>query len=536
MYVSGCFGQVMSLLPENVQQQCYIYCSGTAVVQPAAATTSASTHNATQEPVKAQPLSPLKPDEQQGKEKLPDLRHFYVALRVLAYGAWRLTDSTEHPRQILLECVADGVPIGHCDASLTPNVVSEAVASLPDIAKLLALMPIGYVQHLTGVDANNQRLLVDTEPVANLADATWLSLPASSSGRSSFPLYIVSVSSEPSLAKTLVQSLGRNLTRGAKIRLRLAGLLVIQNDTPLLVEHFDGQIGHAYHPNRGGVRLRSEEITHLLPFITAVLLCNADTIGLECLQSRRKLRLRHVVRGPTRPHGIISFFDGSGSFANTLAEELGPPCAMLIAELDSSIRTVISAVQGYHLDPATWTYANHRIPVRYLADVWEIVHHHFAALREFLALLPEDALIIFGAGSPCQDNTKIGRGCGKLGITGTRSVHYHVVYIVMYALQEMGLAHRVVPMLENAGSMANCFKQYIQDTCGVPSSCIHRINTAEWSAVSRNRYFFVSPISCPRGKPTLGNKDGCCLNLGASRFRHLCPPGCEREGSRRVGT
>ena len=155
---------------------------------------------------------------------------------------------------------------------------------------------------------------------------------------------------------------------------------------------------------------------------------------------------------------------------------------------------MISAVQGYHLDPAAWTYANHRIPVRYLADVWEIVHHHFAALREFLALLPEDALIIFGAGSPCQDNTKIGRGCGKLGITGTRSVHYHVVYIVMYALQEMGLAHRVVPMLENAGSMANCFKQYIQDTCGA-SSCIHRINTAEWSAVSRNRYFFVSNSS-----------------------------------------
>ena len=321
-------------------------------------------------------------------------------------------------------------------------------------------------------------MFVNTEPVANLVDATWLSLPASSSGRSSFPLYIVSVSSEPSLAKTLVQSLGRNLNfsnRGAKIRLRLAGLLVIQNYTPLLVEHFDGQFGHAYHPNRGGVRLRIEEITHLLPFITAVLLCNADTIGLERLQSRRKLRLRHVVRGPTRPHGIISFFDGSGSFANTLAKELGPPCAMLIAELDSSIRTVISAVQGYHLDPAIWTYANHRIPVRYLADVWEIVHHHFAALKEFLALLPEDALIIFGAGSPCQDNTKIGRGCGKLGITGSRSVHYHVVYI----LQEM----------------ANCFKQYIQDTCGVPSSCIHRINTTEWSAVSRNRYFFVSNSS-----------------------------------------
>ena len=364
---------------------------------------------------------------------------------MLAYGAWRLTDSIEHPRQTLLECVADGVPIGHCDASLTPNVVREAVASLPDIAdkgtvelinNLLALMPIGYVQHLTGVDANNQRLFVNTEPVANLVDATWLSLPASSSGRSSFPLYIVSVSSEPSLAKTLVQSLGRNLnfsTHGAKVRLRLAGLLVIQNDTPLLVEHFDGQFGHAYHPNRGGVRLLSEEITHLLPFITAVLLCNSDTIGLECLQSRRKLRLRHVVRGPTRPHGIISFFDGSGSFANTLAEELGPPCAMLIAELDSSIRTVISAVQGYHLDPAIWTYANHGIPVRYLADVWEIAHHHFAALREFPSPAARRRAHYIWCGLAMSGQHQDWKGGGKLGITGTRSVHYHVVYVVMYA-------------------------------------------------------------------------------------------------------
>ena len=129
------------------------------------------------------------------------------------------------------------------------------------INNLLALMPIGYVQHLTGVDANNQRLFVNTEPVANLVDATWLSLPASSSGRSSFPLYIVSVSSEPSLAKTLVQSLGRNLnfsTRGAKVRLRLAGF------------------GHAYHFNRGGVRLLSEEITisylSLRPFCSATLI------------------------------------------------------------------------------------------------------------------------------------------------------------------------------------------------------------------------------------------------------------------------
>ena len=122
----------------------------------------------------------------------------------------------------------------------------------------------------------------------------------------------------------------------------------------------------------------------------------------------------------------------------------------MIAELDPDIRAVISAVHGYHQDPKVWVKARNKIPVRYLADVWEVAHQHFAALREFLALLPEDALIFFGAGSPCQDNTRIGRGGGKLGITGTRSVHYHVVYIVMYAFQELGVAHRVVPMLECA--------------------------------------------------------------------------------------
>ena len=48
----------------------------------------------------------------------------------------------------------------------------------------------------------------------------------------------------------------------------------------------------------------------------------------------------------------------------------------------------------------------------------------------------------------------------------------------MYALQELGVAHRVVPMLENAGSIASLFRLYIQDTSGVPASCIHRVNTA----------------------------------------------------------
>ena len=255
------------------------------------------------------------------------------------------------------------------------------------------------------------------------------------------------------------------------------------DDNPLLLEAIEGTLGVVCHPNRGITRISSSEVENLLPFILGAVLRNPDTIGIECLQGRRRTQLRHSVSGPSRSHGIISFFDGSGSFADTLAAEIGPPTALLIAELDPDIRAVISAVHGYHQDPKVWVKARNKTPVRYLADVWEVAHQHFAALREFLALLPEDALI-FGAGSPCQDNTRIGRGGGKLGITGTRSVHYHVVYIVMYAFQELGVAPLCLKI-----------RQYVQDTSGAPNSCIHRINTATWSAVSRNRYFFVSNTS-----------------------------------------
>ena len=54
--------------------------------------------------------------------------------------------------------------------------------------------------------------------------------------------------------------------------------------------------------------------------------------------------MRGVVSGPLRPHGILSFFDGSGSFAETpLLPNLDPQSGLLIAELDPDIRTVISA-------------------------------------------------------------------------------------------------------------------------------------------------------------------------------------------------
>ena len=299
-------------------------------------------------------------------------------------------------------------------------------------------------------------------------------------------------------------------TRRIVLSSKTDGLLVIQNDTPLLVEHFDGQFGHAYHP-RGGVRLLSEEITHLLPFITAVLLCNADTIGLECLQSRRKLRLRHVVRGPTRPHGIISFFAGSGSFANTLAEELGPPCAMLIAELDSSIRTVISAVQGYHLDPAIWTYANHRIPVRYLADVWEIVHHHFAALRE----LPARAHYIWCGLAMSGQHQDWKGGWSNLALQALE------VFTTTLSTLSCMRSRKWVWLI----GLFLCLKmQAVWPTASNNISrtrvgCLRRAYIA--SILPNGQQYlgivtFLSvtpPISCPRGKPTLGNKDGCCLNL-----------------------
>ena len=147
----------------------------------------------------------------------------------------------------------------------------------------------------------------------------------------------------------------------------------------------------------GGITcISSSEVKNLLPYIVgAVFFATLTLLAVNATGATTHWALR--------PYGIISFFDGSGSFADTLAAEIGTPIASLIAELNPNIRAVISAVHGYHQDSKVWVKARNKIPARYLADGRLPINT--AALREFLALLPEDALIFFGAGSPCQDNT-----------------------------------------------------------------------------------------------------------------------------------
>ena len=88
-------------------------------------------------------------------------------LRFGSFVSVRMTDSSDHPRQILLEAVASDIAIGHCDAALTPSIIADVIQSIPSLVNeeildlvdtLIRLLPSGYVQQLTDLDANKLRV------------------------------------------------------------------------------------------------------------------------------------------------------------------------------------------------------------------------------------------------------------------------------------------------------------------------------------------------------------------------------------------
>ena len=114
----------------------------------------------------------------------------------------------------------------------------------------------------------------------------------------------------------------------------------------------------------------------------------------------------------------------------------------------------------------------------YAENVWSLIDQNCLLLRQFLSLLPDNAIIFFEAGSPCSDLTVIGRGKGVLGLTGDRSVHIHCVWAVLYYLSKTPFWKRVVILVENAESMLPHMKTYIHKLLGIPDACAHYINCA----------------------------------------------------------
>ena len=117
LYVCGSLSQVQDLLPAIVHQEIDITCLGPGPtsgeeLQRFCLTPFLGT-------VAPEPVDPAVNTDRQ-----LDLRILYVALRVLCFGAWRMTDSSDHPRQSLLEAVASDIAIGHCDAALTMSLLT----------------------------------------------------------------------------------------------------------------------------------------------------------------------------------------------------------------------------------------------------------------------------------------------------------------------------------------------------------------------------------------------------------------------------
>ena len=164
----------------------------------------------------------------------------------------------------------------------------------------------------------------------------------------------------------------------------------------------------------------------------------------------------------------------------------------LAAEMDADTRSVVSKLKGWPSDGSIWSFDKRGAHTFYAKDVWTLIMDSCLLLRQFLALLPPDAAIFSGAGSPCQDLTSIGRGQGVLGLTGGRSVHIHCVWAVLYFPSHTKFWQRTVNLVENAGSMQPHMKTFIHNILGIPASCCHHINCSKWGSVTRARLFFTS--------------------------------------------
>ncbi len=209
---------------------------------------------------------------------------------------------------------------------------------------------------------------------------------------------------------------------------------------------------------------------------------------------------------------LISFFDGCGFTRKVVEDTLGQkPVAVITAECEPHLRTFVAAKWGYHLDQV-WAKDFDGIPSIYLEDVWKTLAHQAKILREAISLLncnpPEKTLIVVIGGSPCQDLTYAGKSA-QLGVVGSRSVHIHVFYALFLAIQQVFpcLYDRILPVIENAGSMMEQHRDYISTMFGIRDNQRHMTQAGDSGHVRRGRLFFtrliksIVPKAKERAKP-----------------------------------
>ena len=157
-------------------------------------------------------------------------------------------------------------------------------------------------------------------------------------------------------------------------------------------------------------------------------------------------------KGIQGQYGIISLFDGVSSVVRILKQKLQqPPAAVILAELDEKIRSLVCAEFGYRADEQ-WCYTTDGATCCYVRDVNTIIKNDCYLLRQVVAMHPNLKWFIVG-GSPCQDLTYAGPSQGLLGLVGSQSRLFFVFLCTIRTMQVLAGTAAVRFLVENAGSM-----------------------------------------------------------------------------------
>jgi hypothetical protein len=224
---------------------------------------------------------------------------------------------------------------------------------------------------------------------------------------------------------------------------------------------------------------------------------------------RKSARIASMQGGPSsqarkQPYGLWSKFDGTSTTYMIIVDFVGySPAFAVLCENDEKIRPIVADKHGLCLDPTKWQINKYGVPTIYLTDVWALVDNNGLVIRQALALFPDVNHHVDVGGSPCQDLTVMNEYKGILGVTGTRSHHFHIFPAFIQMLCTLQPIARIFLTIENAGSMQRLQQAYIVDVLQLQACNCKRLDAGTWGSVRRNRWFIgsTSEVSTPALRP-----------------------------------
>ena len=198
------------------------------------------------------------------------------------------------------------------------------------------------------------------------------------------------------------------------------------------------------------------------------------------------------MKGIQGQYGIISLFDGVSSGVRILKQKLQqPPAAIILAELDEKLRSLVCAEFGYRADEQ-WGYTADGATCCYVRDVNTIIKNDCYLLRQVVSMHPNLKWFIVG-GSPCQDLAYAGPSQGLLGLVGSQSRLFFVLLCTIRTMQVLVGTAAVRFLVENAGSMKPVHYVAFCRLLGLPHDPPNRYiwDLAKYTPfISRKRNFF----------------------------------------------